>query len=100
MVWHSHIWLIRRYDTRFKQSGFKSTSLSFMGALIFTPLLVGLIGLILKTNYLNTLSFSITSIAIIGVFMKLGCFFNGCCGGKYINGIEIPIQLIHFMHMI
>ena len=76
------------------QSGFKHFQSSFMGALIFTPIMVGVIGVVFKKRFCQVVSFSIPGICLMGSIMKLGCFFVGCCGGITINGIKVPIQII------
>lgn len=76
------------------QSGFKTINTSFMGALIFTPICVGFFSIIIGKKFLSGMLFSVPGICLMGCLMKFGCYFTGCCGGKIIDGIQIPIQLI------
>ena len=78
----------------FVQSGFRTWNTSFMGALIFTPLFVALLGALLRIRPTEAVAFSAVSICAMSVCMKIGCYLAGCCGGIAINGAEIPVQLI------
>lgn len=76
------------------QSGFTDMSPSFMGAMIFTPIFVGVISKLFRVDVLDGISISAIPIASMGACMKIGCFLNGCCGGIVINGVEFPVQLV------
>ncbi len=78
----------------FIQSGFRSWSTSFMGALLFTPIFIALIGLALKVKPLHAAAFSAASICLMGACMKVGCYLAGCCGGIVLNGELVPVQII------
>lgn len=76
------------------QSKFESFNASFMGALIFTPILIGIISYIFKKDYYKDMSYSCLNISVVGGIMKIGCFLSGCCGGITINNFQFPVQIV------
>lgn len=55
--------------------------LSFYGSVWLIMLFIPLAGLLLKLRPLKSLDFAAPGVAIMIGFMRVGCFFNGCCGG-------------------
>ena len=81
-----------------KDNGITFGGFSFYGAVLFIPLMMPLIGKLLNLKLRDTLDNSaICVMAMLGT-IRLGCFLNGCCGGKVFNIGEIyftfPTQLI------
>lgn len=62
---------------------------------IFTLFIIPLIySLIRKLNYYYVIDTIAPIHILMLVFMKIGCFIEGCCIGISINGTRIPIQII------
>ncbi len=81
-----------------KNNGFTFGGFSFYGAVFLTPLMMPLIGKLLNLNWRNTLDNSaICILAMLGT-IRIGCYFNGCCGSRIFNigdfYFSLPIQLI------
>ena len=54
---------------------------SFFGAVFLIPPLMGLAGLLLGLKPGRSLDACAPSVAVMIACMRVGCFFNGCCGG-------------------
>ena len=76
------------------QSGFRSFSTSFMGALLFTPLMMALSACLIRVSVGKTVGFCAVPICAMAMCMKIGCFLAGCCEGILLEGGRVPIQLI------
>ncbi len=81
-----------------KNNGFSLGGFSFYGAVFLLPLIMPLIGKILNLNLRDSLDNSaICIIAMLGT-IRIGCFLNGCCGGRVFNigdfYFTFPTQLI------
>ena len=69
-----NIELVKRY-------GIKIGGMSFYGSVWMIMLFMPLVGLIFKLRPKKTLDAASPAVAIMIGFMRVGCFFNGCCGG-------------------
>lgn len=71
--------------------------MSFFGAVYLVPLLMPLLGRIFRLRARETLDLCALCVAMMVGFMRMGCFMNGCCGGKLteVFGLRfrIPTQL-------
>ena len=81
-----------------KNNGLTLGGFSFYGAAFLIPLAMPLVGKLLKLNFRDTLDCSaVCIIAMLGT-IRLGCFLNGCCGGRVLNlgnlYFTLPTQLI------
>ena len=80
------------------ESGFSLGGVSFFGTVFFLPPLVMLFALLIKKKPLVFLDYCVPAIIQMLIFIRVGCFTSGCCGGVtvYVNGNPaiIPTQLI------
>lgn len=81
-----------------QKNGLTLGGFSFYGAVYLIPLAMLLIGRLLKLNWCDTLDNSaICILAMLGT-IRLGCFLNGCCGGRVFCIMDyyftFPTQLI------
>lgn len=84
--------------TWIKKNGFSFGGFSFYGAVFLSPLVMPLVGKLLGLNLRNSLDNSaICIVAMLGT-IRIGCFLNGCCGGRIFNIGDLyfgfPTQLI------
>ena len=81
-----------------KLVGLKIGGLSFYGSVWLIMLLMPAAGLLLKLRPLESLDAAAPGVAIMIGFMRVGCFFNGCCGGRTIRTVTgsftYPTQMI------
>lgn len=87
--------------TRVRQNGFTFGGFSFYGAVFLIPLMMPLVGKALKLSLRDSLNSSaICIVAMLGT-IRMGCFLNGCCGGRVFHIGEyyfsLPTQLIEFV---
>jgi len=81
-----------------KNNGLTLGGFSFYGAMFLIPLLMPLIGKLLRLNFRDSLDCAaVCIIAMLGT-IRIGCFLNGCCGGRVFNigdfYFTFPTQLI------
>lgn len=81
-----------------KSNGLTLGGFSFYGSVFLIPLTMPLVGKILKLNFRESLdNAAICIIAMLGT-IRIGCYFNGCCGGKVLfigdYSFTLPTQLI------
>lgn len=81
-----------------QKNGFTLGGFSFYGAVFLSPFLMPLIGKLLGLNLRDSLdNCVICIIAMLGT-IRLGCFLNGCCGGRIFSigdfYFSFPVQLI------
>ncbi len=71
---------------------------SFFGTVFFLPLLVLLVALLFKKRPFVFLDYCVPAIIQMLIFIRIGCFMAGCCGGIIVsingNHVLIPTQLI------
>lgn len=68
---------------------------SFWGAILGAISGIFIFSIIYKKSFLELAKILFPNLILVYSISKIGCFFNGCCGGKILeNGIQIPIQLI------
>ncbi len=72
--------------------------MSFFGSVFFIPLGMGLISFAIKKDILCCADFYSPSVPLVLAFMRIGCYFSSCCGGKelmfYGRHVRPPAQLI------
>ncbi|MCC8163617.1 MAG: prolipoprotein diacylglyceryl transferase [Lachnospiraceae bacterium] len=85
----------------FLKNGFTLGGLSFFGAVYLIPLLMWLPGRLFSLNYEQSMDLCAPCVALILACMRIGCFLNGCCGGREIlvsgRTIQPPTQLIEMV---
>lgn len=84
-----------------RQNGFTFGGFSFYGAVFLIPLMMPLVGKALKLSLRDSLNCSaICIVAMLGT-IRMGCFLNGCCGGRVFHigdyYFSFPTQLIEFV---
>ncbi len=81
-----------------KMIGLKIGGLSFFGSVWLILLLMPVLGLLLKMRPLESLDCAAPGMAIMIGFLRVGCFFNGCCGGRTVRTVNgsftYPTQMI------
>lgn len=80
------------------KKGFTLGGFSFYGAVLLIPLLIPLFGKLLRLDARASLdSAAICIVAMLGT-IRIGCFLNGCCGGRIFSigeyDFSFPTQLI------
>lgn len=76
------------------------TGVSFYGAVLFAPVLMVLVGLLIKIKPADMLDLCAPSGCVALVFMKIQCKITGCCAGKILryldNGrpVRFPSQMV------
>ena len=68
---------------------FLSSGYTFIGGIIGGFAAIFLLAKMAKNNYYDILLLFAPSVLLMYAFMKIGCYFNGCCGG--INGFSIQL---------
>ncbi|MBR2024232.1 MAG: prolipoprotein diacylglyceryl transferase [Clostridia bacterium] len=81
-----------------QNKGLSFGGFSFYGSVFLTPFIMPLVGKALGFKLRDSFDNSaICIVAMLGM-IRVGCFLNGCCGGKLINigdfYFTFPIQLI------
>lgn len=81
-----------------EKNGFAFGGFSFYGAVFLIPLVMPMVGKFLSLNLRDSLDCSaMCIIAMLGT-IRIGCFLNGCCGGRVFNITDFyftfPTQLI------
>ena len=81
-----------------RENGFTFGGFSFYGAVFILPLVMPVVGKTLKLRWCSALDCAtICILAMLGT-IRLGCYLNGCCGGKVFCISDFyftfPIQLI------
>ena len=78
--------------------GFTIGGVSFFGTVFFLPPLVLLAALIFRKKPFVFLDYCVPAIIQMLIFIRIGCFTAGCCGGITViinsNPVTIPTQLI------
>lgn len=71
---------------------------SFFGAILFVPLLI-LPAMLLRIPYKTILDLCAPSEALMLAVMKVDCWFNDCCIGKYLPelGFQFPSQIVEMV---
>ncbi len=81
-----------------KLVGITVGGLSFFGSVWLILLLMPILGLTLKLRPLESLDAAAPGVAVMIGFLRVGCFFNGCCGGRTIRtatgSFTYPTQMI------
>ncbi|MBO4362821.1 MAG: prolipoprotein diacylglyceryl transferase [Clostridia bacterium] len=80
------------------ENGLTLGGFSFFGAALFVPLLMILFGFAFRMKIRDTLdNCAINVLAMLGT-IRIGCFLNGCCGGRPIEmfgrTVTFPTQII------
>ncbi len=72
--------------------------MSFFGSVYFIPAAFVLTAFLFKVSYSDCMDFIAPYVPLVLAFMRIGCFMNGCCGGRMIEfaGVSFipPVQLI------
>ena len=80
------------------QSALSGNGVSFFGSIYLIPLLMPLVGRLLKMNTKETLDLCAPCVAIMIGCIRIGCLLSGCCGGwvVYIGDIYFawPTQIM------
>ncbi len=87
------------------------TGANYFGSLIVAPILLSIISIVLVSNPLKQIDTMIVLAPIQLFFIKLACFFNGCCWGipwehgpynyHYDHpGNQVPVQLIEAFYAV
>lgn len=81
-----------------RENGLTFGGFSFFGAVMLIPLLIPLFGRLLRLDAKASLdSSAICIIAMLGT-IRIGCYLNGCCGGRIFTAGELvfsfPTQLM------
>lgn len=77
--------------------------MSFYGAILFAPIMMILVGLLIKIMPSDMLDLCAPSGCIALVFMKIQCMITGCCAGKILryldNGrpVRFPSQIVEMV---
>lgn len=84
--------------TWIQKNGFTLGGFSFYGAVFLIPLIMPSICKLIKINIRDSLDHSaICIIAMLGT-IRIGCYLNGCCGGRVFNIADyyftLPTQII------
>lgn len=78
--------------------GLKLGGLSFFGSVWLILLLMPVLGLSLKLRPGESLDAAAPGVAVMIGFLRVGCFFNGCCGGVTVrrasSSFTYPTQMI------
>lgn len=81
-----------------KLIGFTIGGLSFYGSVWLILLLMPVLGLILRLKPLESLDAAAPGVAVMIGFLRVGCYFNGCCGGRTVrtatSSFTYPTQMI------
>ena len=81
-----------------KLVGITVGGLSFFGSVWLILLLMPILGLTLKLRPLESLDAAAPGVAVMIGFLRVGCFFNGCCGGITVRrssgSFTYPTQMI------
>ncbi|MDY4788922.1 MAG: prolipoprotein diacylglyceryl transferase [Bacilli bacterium] len=73
---------------------FAYTGVSFYGTIFSLSLIPFIYSKIRRLDFIETLDLITPLHMLMLVFMKIGCYIEGCCYGIEINGYQVPIQLI------
>ena len=79
------------------ENGITLGGTSFYGALFLIPLLTSVYGRLLGMRPAESIDFCAPAVMLMLMFMRLGCWMNGCCGGIVIAGFQVPTQIIEAM---
>ena len=63
------------------ENGISLGGVSFFGSVYLIPLLMAPLGYLFKLKPKQSLDAAAPAVAIMIGFIRVGCFFNGCCGG-------------------
>ena len=75
------------------ENGVTLSGVSFFGSVYLIPLLMPLFGLLFRLKPKCSLDAVAPAVAVMIGFIRVGCFFNGCCGGwKTAWGFTWPTQ--------
>lgn len=81
-----------------KLVGMTVGGLSFYGSVWLIMLLMPVLGLILKLKPFESLDAAAPGVAVMIGFLRVGCYFNGCCGGRTVrtatSSFTYPTQMI------
>ena len=81
-----------------KLTGLTLGGLSFYGSVWLILLLIPLAGLAFKLKPLDSLDAAAIGVTIMIAFLRVGCYFNGCCGGITVRtatgSFTYPTQMI------
>ena len=67
--------------------------MSLFGSVYFIPIALGITVPLVKVKYACCMDFVALYGPLIFAFMRIGCYLNGCCGGRDIAFLP-PVQLI------
>ena len=72
--------------------------MSFFGCVFFIPVAMFLTALVLRISYGGAMDFITPYVPLILAFLRVGCYFTGCCGGRPITAFGAtftpPVQLM------
>lgn len=75
-----------------------SGGMSFFGSVFFVPIAIAVTALVSRIRISKCMDFIAIYIPLILAFMRIGCYFNGCCGGRTCTigdtSFVPPMQLI------
>lgn len=79
-----------------EHNGKSMSGMSFFGAVFLIPILMPAFGYYFDLKKIEILNLCAPCVASMIMFMRLGCFCAGCCGGMLskIIGFKWPTQLI------
>lgn len=66
------------------ESGSSTGGVSFFGSVYLVPLIMPLVGWLFRLKPSQTHDLCAPCIAIMVAFIRIGCLFNGCCGGRVV----------------
>lgn len=69
-----------------------------LGTVLLAPFVIPLFSRICSIPARNGLNICAKGMAILLMFTRIGCFFAGCCGGKYVylsgNLVRLPVRIL------
>ena len=77
------------------ENGFPLSGFSFFGSVFFIALIMPLVGFLFRLKPLRSLDAVAPCVAVMIGCIRVGCFFNGCCGGwTTASGFTWPTQAV------
>lgn len=77
------------------EKGIGLSGFSFFGSVFFIPLMMAALGFLFRLKPRDSLDAVAPCVAVMIGFIRVGCFFNGCCGGwRTPFGFHWPTQAV------
>ena len=93
MIGAKILYIVENMDYVIK-NGIRFSGFSFFGIMFSVPILVFLFSKCIKNKCGQLLDFASVGILFELSCYRIGCFFEGCCGGILIGNVQVPVQLI------